>query len=332
LPYRRLVSWVGVLVTSLTLTVPAVASTGSTYVALGDSYASGAGLGPFLAGSGQCDRSPEAFPEVVARSLKGTRLDFVACAGATIAQIDAQVSAARASLARASLVTLTAGGNDISFTDLLVACLGVVSSPSSSSVRYLGTSSSPANCSSVVASAARLLGGTLVATSGAVVAPPPLVATVLTTFSPLEQRLRTLVQSILAASATPGARVLVVSYPTLLVAHSGPTCRLSAAPLQINGSPAIYPVFTSLAARQLVALNELLGRETAAVVRTLRRTAARLSLVTAPAFVPIDCGSGRSSDLNGLNIASLTSGGSFHPTARGQVVLANAVTAALGAS
>ncbi len=38
------------------------------YIALGDSYSSGDGLAPYLAGSGSCDRSPEAYPNLTGRT------------------------------------------------------------------------------------------------------------------------------------------------------------------------------------------------------------------------------------------------------------------------
>ncbi len=47
-------------------------------------------------------------------------------------------------------------------------------------------------------------------------------------------------------------------------------------------------------------------------------------LANAVRFQPINCASGTSRDLNGLTLASLESGGSFHPTAVGQTVLAGA--------
>ena len=68
---------------TLTL-VPGVrvgASAPATNVALGDSYSSGAGLGPFLTGAAGCDRSPRSYPELVGAARR-LRLDFVACAGA----------------------------------------------------------------------------------------------------------------------------------------------------------------------------------------------------------------------------------------------------------
>lgn len=324
--FRRLV----LLGTLLTSTVPVSAvSAPSMYVALGDSYASGAGLGPFLAGSNGCSRSPEAYPEGVARALVGTQLDFVACAGATIAQITTQVTQASLSLSGATLVTLTAGGNDVSFARLWISCVGALTTLSSGAVQYLPISGGPPACRSAVSSAAQLLGVRVNIKTAAVIAPASVTAATLTAPSPFESRLLSLVRAVLAASASgnagAGARVLVVSYPTLLAHRSARACRVSTSPLDLPGGATLYPVFASMATRQLIAINVVLRRETAAVVRTLQSSSPRLALVNTPSFVSIDCRTGASSDLNGLSIASLKSGGSFHPTAGGQTLLATAV-------
>lgn len=326
---RRLVL-LGTVITSLLFVTPVDAgSTPSTYVALGDSYTSGAGLGPFFASSKGCDRSPEAYPEVVAHALAGTRLAFVACSGATIAQITRQVAQARVALSEASLVTLTAGGNDLAFSRVWISCVGVVTSPSSTAVRYLPISGGPSACRSAVTRATRLLGASVNTRTGAVIAPSSVTATTLTTTSPLESRLLTLVQAPLAAStlgnAGTGASVLVVAYPMLFAHRTSRVCRISGSPLDLPGGAKLYPVFSSLATRELIAINVLLRRETAAVVRTLQTNSPRLALVNTPSFVPIDCRTGASNDLNGLSVALLRSGGSFHPTAAGQTLLATAV-------
>ena len=327
--FRRLVL-LGTVISSLLLAAPVGAgTTPSTYVALGDSYTSGAGLGPFLAGSNGCDRSPDAYPEVVARALVGTKLAFVACSGATIAQITTQVAKARAALSEASLVTLTAGGNDLSFSKVWISCVGVVTSPSSNAVEYLPVSGGPSACTSAVTRAAKLLGARVNVRTGAVIAPSSVTATTLSTTSPIESRLLTLVQASLGASASgnagAGANVLVVAYPMLLAHRTPRVCRISASPLDLPAGAKLYPVFSSLATRELIAINVLLRRETAAVVRTLEATSPRLALVNTPSFAPIDCRTGASNDLNGLSVALLRSGGSFHPTAVGQTLLATAV-------
>ena len=300
-------------------------------MALGDSYSSGAGLTPYLSGGVQCERSPRGYPSLVARDLVGVRLDFAACAGATTAEIAHQVVAARSSLSRASLVTLTAGGNDLGFSTLLRSCLGAVTSPASTTVHYYTSSAGPAPCTAAVANAAHLLGATVDPASGAVVGAPRVTARLLVAPSVLERRLESLVTSILRDTSRRRlvARVLVVSYPVLLASPSGPVCRVSDSPLRFSSTISLYPVVSSSAERELTAVNELLRRETAAVVRTLGRATARLALVYPTSFAPISCRTGESSDLNGLSVASLLSGGSFHPTASGQAVFASAVRASL---
>ena len=248
-----------------------------TYVALGDSYSSGAGLAPFDAGSGSCARSPRAYPSIVDRSLARDAFTFVACSGATTAQIIAQVGPARAALRHAALVTLTAGGNDLSFSNLLVSCVGGVTSLTSSVVRYVSYASGPTACAAAIAQAARELGATVTARD-AVVARPADVATRGTANSPIEAGLTRLlgdVESLAPRSRAASARILVVQYPLLLADASAPVCRVGAAPPTLSSSPAIYPVFPGAAARQLLAINQLLRRETATVVARVRARSPR---------------------------------------------------------
>ncbi len=174
------------LVFVLAVSTPSTST--STYVALGDSYSSGAGLGPFLAGPASCSRSPEGYPALISDTTS-MRLDFVACAGATTAQISAQVVNARAALRRAALVTVTAGGNDLSFSNLLVSCVGVVSSPASSTVQYLSYASDPVACTAAVAG---LLGAQFNSATGTLTTPRAMTSVAQSRQSPLERRLSTL--------------------------------------------------------------------------------------------------------------------------------------------
>jgi len=115
----------------------------SAYVAMGDSYASGEGLQAnattYIAPSNNdgCQRSATAYPALVASSLDvdlgqfetyGSG-GFVACSGATSkdllkgengepAQLSALSSATR-------WVTVTAGGDDLHFSNVLLACLNL---------------------------------------------------------------------------------------------------------------------------------------------------------------------------------------------------------------
>lgn len=90
------------------------------YVALGSSYAAGAGLGPRQPGSPiLCQRSDNGYPSRLARKL-GLPLVDMTCSGSVTKHVllggqyfqDAQI---RTLNAKTRLVTLTAGGNDVGF-------------------------------------------------------------------------------------------------------------------------------------------------------------------------------------------------------------------------
>lgn len=115
-----------------------------TYVALGDSYSSGEGIPPFLGGG--CHRSSRAYPTWVrrpgaAKTLYATASGWAswACSGAKTANVlprslggvpqqrlgetlDRATQLDSADLARADLVTLTIGGNDAGFIEVLLVC------------------------------------------------------------------------------------------------------------------------------------------------------------------------------------------------------------------
>ncbi|MFJ2633923.1 SGNH/GDSL hydrolase family protein [Streptomyces sp. NPDC087422] len=107
--------------------LPAPVST----VALGDSYSSGEGNPPFDAASHACDRSPQAWPRLLAVDDAAVHLvAHLACSGAEISALSstfkgepAQVTTRLRSLRPApSLVTLTIGGNDVGFSRILTHC------------------------------------------------------------------------------------------------------------------------------------------------------------------------------------------------------------------
>lgn len=88
-------------------------------VALGDSYAAGVGASPDPT-SGACLRSQDAYPALWAAEHRLRSFTFVACSGATTADVLAdQVSAVTRSH---TLVTITIGGNDIGFAPVLAGC------------------------------------------------------------------------------------------------------------------------------------------------------------------------------------------------------------------
>jgi lysophospholipase L1-like esterase len=89
----------------------------SEYVALGDSYAAGVGSGGT---GGGCGRGAFSYPNLWKDAHSPTSFVFAACAGATVGDVvDRQV----AGLSRETgLVTLTVGGNDVGFADVMTTC------------------------------------------------------------------------------------------------------------------------------------------------------------------------------------------------------------------
>jgi lysophospholipase L1-like esterase len=107
------------LVVGIVAAAGAVAATAGTYAALGDSYSSGVGTGSYTLDSG-CKRSVYAYPYVWTQKHPGTALSFVACSGAKTSDVLAtQIQAVTSST---SLVTMTIGGNDIGFANLIYQC------------------------------------------------------------------------------------------------------------------------------------------------------------------------------------------------------------------
>ncbi|MCY7343557.1 MAG: SGNH/GDSL hydrolase family protein [Pseudonocardia sp.] len=97
------------------------------YVALGDSFSSGNGtFRADLSPAFVCYRSSFAYPALVAEQRPNTELDFRACQGARTSNVvNSQVKALDAGT---DFVSLTIGGNDIGFVDLILAC-GSAKSP-----------------------------------------------------------------------------------------------------------------------------------------------------------------------------------------------------------
>lgn len=89
------------------------------YVALGDSYSSGTGTGSYLDDGTDCRRSPLAYPALVA-AAGGYELNHRACNGATIPDVRAaQLDALSAATDK---VSISIGGNDAGFVDVIVEC------------------------------------------------------------------------------------------------------------------------------------------------------------------------------------------------------------------
>ncbi len=88
-------------------------------VALGDSYASGVGTRAYYSDSGECKRSPYAYPVIDAARV-GAVLSFRACSGATTTSVlNNQLGTLSGTTTH---VTLTVGGNDAGFSRVITTC------------------------------------------------------------------------------------------------------------------------------------------------------------------------------------------------------------------
>lgn len=154
--------------TAVTAATPAAAETSySRYVALGDSYASAAGV-PEQTDTA-CARSSRNYPSLVSAALApATRAD-VTCGGATTAHMTTTQSGSagpqfNALNADTDLVTLTIGGNDIGFSDIILRCvtLGLFSpngAPCKASYTRNGTDQLAAKIDATAAKIATTLDG-----------------------------------------------------------------------------------------------------------------------------------------------------------------------------
>jgi lysophospholipase L1-like esterase len=188
--------------------IPAPAP-GAQYVALGSSYAAGAGVGPADPGDvgGSCGRTTSAYPTLVADAL-GLELTNATCGGATVDNIAATPQSVLAPAphkvglqvdavtAETELVTITIGGNDLNYVGNLLAesCLGDLA----------------ANRSSPLANILKQYG----------VCTPTPDATVLTALAGLDSKLTAMVEAVQAKA--PDARIVLVDYPTLLPQNGRP--------------------------------------------------------------------------------------------------------------
>ncbi|GGW48968.1 lipase 1 [Streptomyces lucensis JCM 4490] len=114
------------LAAGLGLTGAASAQASSTaaaggYVALGDSYSSGVGSGSYIGSSGSCDRSTKAYPYLWNAAHSPSSFAFNACSGAKTDDVLAnQLGSLNSST---SLVSITIGGNDAGFADVMTTCV-----------------------------------------------------------------------------------------------------------------------------------------------------------------------------------------------------------------
>jgi lysophospholipase L1-like esterase len=89
----------------------------ANYVALGDSYSSGVGAG---GETGSCSRSPNAYPQLWANAHSPSSFQFVACSGAKTTDVSANQLSALSSAT--TLVSITIGGNDVGFSQVMIDC------------------------------------------------------------------------------------------------------------------------------------------------------------------------------------------------------------------
>ncbi|MFJ9812204.1 SGNH/GDSL hydrolase family protein [Streptomyces sp. NPDC101158] len=91
------------------------------YVALGDSYSSGVGSGSYDSASGDCKRSTKAYPVLWKNANSPSSFAFTACSGARTGDVTANQLGPLSTAT--DLVSLTIGGNDAGFADVMTTCV-----------------------------------------------------------------------------------------------------------------------------------------------------------------------------------------------------------------
>ena len=132
---------VGFVVLVIGVLVPVASASASQYVALGDSYSAGVGSRVFYEESGECKRSPDAYPPKIA-AAKGYTLNFEACSGAKTPEVNEKQLGKLSSTT--SLVTITIGGNDAGFSNVISTAHSTTSPAGARSAKP--TNSSRKNC------------------------------------------------------------------------------------------------------------------------------------------------------------------------------------------
>jgi hypothetical protein len=96
-------------------------SAGTNYVALGDSYSSGVGSGSYDSASGDCKRSTKAYPALWAAANAPSSFAFTACSGATTPDV---INGQLGPISSATgLISISIGGNDAGFSDVMTTCV-----------------------------------------------------------------------------------------------------------------------------------------------------------------------------------------------------------------
>lgn len=299
------------------VTSTAAAAGPARYVALGDSYASGEGLAPYETGTDtstdRCHRSVElSYPELLERgddpAFDG--LGSVACSGGVTTSLFARSNDEPAQLdalsADTRTVTLSIGGNDVGFSEVLSSCIfAPVASPEIEAL-FPGRPGCRTRLNlPVTARIAYLAKSTERTTYGKHRSLPGVVAAI--------------------HRRAPQATIYVSSYPQLIgtTSTSPLGCQVGAlgqVPLVITAADAAWMRGRSLALNAAV--------ETSVAKARIRGIDARFVDLGAAFRGHNVCDSG-TPWINPLLIgASGVSPASFHPTARGQQAYAEAVQAA----
>jgi lysophospholipase L1-like esterase len=110
----------GVVAVCVGLLAPAAtAAAQPQYVALGDSYSSGVGTRTYYNDGTSCQRSPYAYAPQIA-TWGGYALSFQACSGAKTTDVNNNQLGTLSSTT--NLVTITIGGNDAGFSNVILNC------------------------------------------------------------------------------------------------------------------------------------------------------------------------------------------------------------------
>ena len=191
IPLRALPALGASLLLVTTASAAATASTGPSYVSLGDSYTSGPLIPDQTGTPAGCLRSTHSYPSLVAAGIGTASFTDASCAGATTGNMTSpqqvtlginppQLGALSSST---SLVTLGIGGNDIGFANIIISCTELsLTSPFGSPCKNHYTAGGTDQLAQAVSQTAPKVGAVLAA---------------------IHQRV-------------PGARVLVVGYPVVL--------------------------------------------------------------------------------------------------------------------
>jgi hypothetical protein len=182
-------------------------STKHNLVAMGDSFSSGEGVLPYLAGtdvtSDVCHRSAGAYPELLESNtnLNLNMTGFVACAGATTDNIlgnnvpNGELPQALAVRGQTDVITMSIGGNNVRFADSFRSCT-IKNAPTAdqTSAGLTQDQVDQADCAQALSTSASLINSTL------------------------STSLTNLYNSV--ESLAPNAKLLIVGYPQLFPEYS----------------------------------------------------------------------------------------------------------------